>query len=344
MRKRSSLIIISVLVILTAFSIFVFTRKNRAGTVDQDERNFSYKDTAEITKIFIADKEGDQAVLERTKDGWVVNKKYPCRPDAILNLMEAIKNVEVKMPVSKSAKEGVLKYMASTAFKVEIYRGDDRVKQYYVGHETPDSEGTYMLLSDPETGENYPNPFVTFIPGFQGFLQPRYIAKENEWRNTVVMNFTPPQMKSITVNHNAHPDSSFTIEILDTKTFRLKNNKQQELSFDERLMKQYLAYFQNLNYEALFTGTNKKLQDSLSSQKPFVNISVTTNDFKTSEYKFYYKPPTALNPEHGITYTYDPDRLYLNFENGREWALIQFFVFGKLFVTPEYFGSYSVKK
>jgi hypothetical protein len=344
MKKRSSYYIIILLLVLSGVSILVFVKKNKKGTVDTESRNFSFKDTAAITKIFIADKEGDQSTLERTKDGWYVNKKFKCRSDAILNLMEAIKNIEVKMPVSRNAKPGVLKNMASTAFKVEIYNGNDLVKQYYVGYETPDSEGTFMLLTDIESGENYEDPYIVFIPGFQGFLQPRYIAKENEWRNTTVMNFTPPQIKLISLQNHEHADSSFTIELVDTKTFILKDSKQQQLSYDEKKMKQYLAYFQNLNYEALFTGTNKRLEDSLAGSSPFATITVSGNDFKAYNYKFFFKKPTGLVPEHGVEYTHDPDRLYLRFENDREWALIQFYVFGKLFVTPQYFGSYSVKK
>jgi hypothetical protein len=50
-------------------------------------------------------------------------------------------------------------------------------------------------------------------------------------------------------------------------------------------------------------------------------------------------------PEHGVTYSNDPDRLYLRFANDKEWALIQYFVFGKLLVTPPYFApATSVKK
>jgi hypothetical protein len=339
MKKRSSLIVMVLLIGLVGFSIYVYKNKKKSGTINEEARNFSYKDTAAITKIFIADKEGDQSTLVRTKTGWVVNNKFACRPDAIiLNLLEVVKNVEVKMPVSKKAKEGVLKIMASSSQKVEIYVGDEKVRQYYVGHETPDSEGSYMLLSDPESGENQEEPFVCFIPGFQGYLMPRFIAKENEWRNTTVVNYTPPQMKQIRVNYPAQPDSSFTIEVMNTNAFKLKNGKGEEIPYDVNKMKQYLAYFQNLSYEALFTGKSKKLEDSLAQQKPFGIITVVSNNFKSEDYKFYYKQPTSLIPEHGIVYKYDPDRLYLRYSNDKEWALIQYFVFGKLLITQNYFS------
>src|SRR6218665_1099686 len=140
--KKTSLVIIAILIVLAAVSIYIYTSKSKLSTINQDERAFAFKDTAAITKIFIADKEGDQSTLVRTKNGWVVNNKYNCRADAILNLLEVIKNVEVKMPVPKQGREAVVKFLASTAMKIEIYAGDDLVKQYYVGHESPDNEGS----------------------------------------------------------------------------------------------------------------------------------------------------------------------------------------------------------
>lgn len=345
--KKNSLVIIVVLIVLAGFSIYIYTSKSKLTTVKQDERSFAFKDTAAITKIFIADKEGDQSTLVRTKQGWVVNDKYSCRSDAILNLLEVIKNVEVKMPVPKEAKANLLKFMASNAMKVEIYVGDDLVKQYYVGHESQDYEGSYMLLTDIESGKNFENPFICFIPGFNGYLKPRYIAKENDWRDRVVINYTPPQMKQIKVQYfDMYADSSFSIDLLNTTTFKLGNKKNQDIVFDEAKMKQYLAYFQNISYEGLITNLNRKLQDSLSLVQPFCVISVLGTDNKNHEYKFFRKQFSGdENPELGVKYDFDPDRLYLRFDNDREWAICQYYVFGKLFATTNYFSPpASVKK
>jgi hypothetical protein len=348
MKKYSSLIIIGILVLLAGLSIYLYRSKSKLSTVDKDSRNFSYKDTAAITKIFIADKEGNHSTLVRTKTGWVVNDKYACRSEAILNLLEVIKNVEVKMSVPKEARQNVIKYMATRSMKVEIYAGDELVKQYYVGHETDDSEGSFMLLTDVESGKNFDEPYACFIPGFIGFLQPRFIAKENEWRDRIVINYIPPQIKEISVKHfDAPKDSSFSIELVDTKTFHLKNADGVIIPFDEARLKQYLVYYQNISYEVLITNKNKKLQDSLAAQQPFCEISVTTKQFSTDVYKFYRKKFAGdVNPEMGVKYEYDPDRLYLRFANDKEWALGQYFVFGKLMTSRNYFNPQptTVKK
>ena len=339
MQKRSSFFIIGVLLLLSGVAVFVYKTKGKTTTVEEEARNFSFKDTASITKIFIADKNGNKSLLQRTNKGWMVNNNYPCRSDAILNLMEVIKHVGVKMSVQKKTKQAILKVMSTQAIKIEIYTGTKLVKQYYVGNEPPDSEGSYMLLTNIETGENYADPYLCYIPGFVGFLKPRYIANATEWRDRLVINYTPPQIKQIKVEHLNYPDSSFTIELISTSKFKLYDGKKNELAFNEVKLKQYLAYYQNISYEYLFTGQNKKLQDSLSAQKPFCKITVFGNGFNTNEYKFYYKQPKQKVPEMGLNYTYDPDRLYLRFANDEEWALAQYFVFGKLLITPLYFKN-----
>ncbi len=347
MKKNSSFILIAILLALAGISVYIYKSKSKLSTVDDGSRDFAYKDTAAITKIFIADREGREATIERGKTNWVVNGKFNCRTDAVLNLMEMIRNIEVKMPVNKAEREAVIKFMAANAFKIEIYAGEKLVKQYYVGHETPDSEGSYMLLTDPDTGENYKDPYVCFIPGFKGYLMPRVITDENEWRDRIVLNFIPPQIREIKVQHfDGAPDSSFSIQLQNASTFKLKNYKGDDLSYDEVKMKQYLAYFQNISYEVLITGKNKKLQDSLSMQKPFCIIQVAMVDAQVKEFKFYRKQYEGTpDPEHGINYSYDPDHLFMSFANGKEWALIQYYVFGKLLITPNYFLTQaSVKK
>lgn len=347
MKKRSSFLIIAILLLLCGVSIYVYRSKTNLSTVDQEDRQFAVKDTASITKIFIADKEGRKASIVRGEKSWVVNDKFNCRTDAILNLLEVIKNIDVKMPVERTTRETVIKFMSSKAIKVEIYAGTKLIKQYYVGMETPDSEGSYMLLTDIDNGENYKDPYVCFIPGFKGYLLPRYIADENEWRDRVAINHTPPEIKQIEVRHNDMPaDSSFSIELASVTQFKLKDGKGRELPFDELRMKQYLAYYQSVSYENLITGRSQKVQDSLTQVKPFCVITVTGTDSHKNDYKFFRKQYTGeLDPEHGIDYTYDPDRFFIRFDNDKQWALGQYYVFGKLLMTPAYFTpGTSVKK
>ena len=342
--KRSRLYL-AILVVLIPAAILFFIR-NPFKSFDANPRNFSFKDTASVTTIFLADKNGGTCKLERTAEGWMANQKYKCRSEAILNLLEAIKQVDVKMPVRKEMQPAIIKELASGAVKVEVYAGDELVRQFFVGHEAEDGEGSYMLLSDVGSGKNFEEPYICWIPGFVGFLQPRFITNENEWRDRVVMNYIPPQLKSIQVDYSgAYADSSFAILLNGTTQFSLLW-KGSTIAFEEARMKQYLAYFQNISYEVLLTGKSKKLQDSLYKAGPFCRITLTKTDGSSDQYKFYRKQFLGdVNPDFGVRYDYDPDRLYMSFDKDNQWALVQYFVFGKILASPSYFSPLiSVKK
>jgi hypothetical protein len=344
--KRKSLLVIAALLLLGAVALYLHFSRQPGTTSGDASRQFGYRDTASITSIFIADKEGSRSEVRRTPKGWIVNNKYACRGEAILNLLEVIRNVEVKMPVPRPSRESVIRIMAAASLKVEIYAGDELVRQYYVGHETADGEGSFMLLSDPETGRNYPDPYVCHIPGFNGYLQPRYIAKEQEWRDRMVINYIPPQIASVEMVHTGQPDSSFVIELVDNNSFVVKDGRGRPLDFDQDRVKQYLGGLQNVSYEALITGMNPRLLDSLEKVVPFSKLIVSGRSFRKEVYSFYRKKFLGdMNPELGVTFDHDPDRLYMRFNEGREWAICQYFVFGRILQNSSWLlREQSVKK
>jgi hypothetical protein len=348
MKKSSSLIVIAILVLLAGVSIYLYKNNKTVSTLDKDARNFKIDDTSSITKIFMADKNGGKVTLDR-KDAntWIVNGKFPARKDAISLLLYTMKMLDVKSPVSKSAKKSVLQLMTTHSVKVEVYSGDELIKQYYVGHENQEMDGTYMLLTDIESGENFPDPFLVFIPGFNGYLSSRYFLKEEEWRERLLISYTPLDLKSIKMELMESQDSSFVINLNSTTSFALQKLNGQSLPFDEVKMKQYLAYFQNLSYEFLLGDNNgKKLRDSLLNVPAFTRLSITDKKGQMRTFDFLHKKSTAeINNKYGKNYVYDPDRLYLRFDDNKEVALIQFYVFGKILQNYGYFlPSNSVKK
>lgn len=336
--KKSSVITIIILVALAVAAIFVYKNKGRSSTIDKEASDFGLKDTASVDKIFMADKNGQKVLLERKPGGWTVNGKYEARPDAIDMLLYTIRMVEVKSPVSKASREMVIKIMAGKSVKLEVYSKGKKVKQYYIGHPTQDHTGTYMLMTDPETDENYKDPFITHIPGFNGYLSTRYFVEEADWRDRLMINYRPPQIRQIKLDLHEIPDSSFVIDLFSMQRFGLKNGKGQQLPFSEERLKQYIAYFQNVNCEFVLEKT-EPLVDSLSkSAVPFATLTVTDRDNGQNVTYFYHKQPIASkNEQYGVDYKYDPDRLYVKFNGGKDYGVAQYYVFGKMLQTYGYF-------
>lgn len=336
--KKSTIILLSILIALAGFSIYIYKNKSKTSTIDKEASDFKYKDTASIDKIFLADKEGKQILVERKAEGWLLDGKYHVRPDVIDLLLYTIRSVEVKSPVSKNGRTSVIKIMAAKSTKVELYSKGEKVKQYYVGHTTQDHLGTYMLLTNLETNENYSAPFITHIPGFDGFLNTRFITDEIDWRDRTVINIRPPQIKYIKMELHEIPDSSYMIDLISMQRFTLKTLKGKNLPFQESRIKQFIAYFLNVNCEAAL-DEKSNLVDSLTKKAlPFATITITDRNSKTQSINLFHKEPNASkNAEYGVDYKYDPDRLYIRYNDDKAFGLGQFYVFGKILQTYAYF-------
>ncbi len=343
MKKNQGIVLIIILLFLGGIAVWVKKQKGKSSTLNEEAKKFKVEDTASINKIILSDKKGNSLTLEKINNKWIVNNKYNVRPDAIQTLLYTIKMVEVKYPVPKSMRAGVLRLMSGLATQVRIYSNNELIKQYYVGHNTQDYEGTFMLLTDVESNENYDEPFVCHIPGFNGFLSVRYFTNMEEWRSRTVINVTPPELSYVEYKNLEYPDSSFKIEIITPNEFAVYNGKQEKIDAQPLKVKQYLAYLQNLNANNILTNTEKHIVDSVAKIQPFAILNLyykKTSSVKS--YYFYYKPSTPeINSKYGKEYKYDPDHLYIRYPsietNEIETALIQYYVFGKIFQTYKYF-------
>ncbi|GIV28333.1 MAG: hypothetical protein KatS3mg027_2147 [Bacteroidia bacterium] len=344
MKKNwGTLLLLGILALLVVIALWVKNIKGKSSTLNEEAKRFKVEDTASITKIILSDKKGNTVTLERKKEGWYVNDTYKVRPDAIQTLLYTIRMVEVKYPVPKSMKAGVLRTMAGFATQVKIYSGKKLIKQYYVGHNTQDYEGTFMLLTNLDEDKNYDDPFICHIPGFAGYLTVRYFTNAEDWRSNLVINATPPELNYVEYKNFEKPDSSFKIEIINTNELVVFNGNGQKINAQPIKVKQYLAYLQNLNANKLITHLNKKLVDSIAMIQPFAQLKLSyKNPPHIKTYSFYYKPSTPeINSKYGKDYKYDPDLLFVRFPawetSETETALIQYYVFGKLFQNYSYF-------
>lgn len=345
-KNKKNRILIILVIVLGSLSIWLVVNKSK-GTIKEALKDFAIADTGSITKIFLADKNKRTVTLEKIAPGkWTVNSKYSARPDAIRTLLYTMKAMEVKSPVGKKAVDNVVKDLAAGGVKVEVYKGDELIKLYYVGGETPDLLGTYMLLADPETRVNSSVPFVMYIPGFDGFLTTRYFVSEQEWRQQHVFTYYPPDIKNVKVEFPSTPNDGFQINQIRDNKFEViaLSSGSATATLDTLSARQYISYFQNLQYE-IIEKLDKHYTDSILKTKPFNIITVTNKKNEQNKVSFYYKKPAegALD-EKGNIAVYDPERVHAVINNGADFVTVQYYVFGKIFQPIGYFSPKSIVK
>ncbi|MFI5164460.1 MAG: hypothetical protein ACHQHP_04345, partial [Bacteroidia bacterium] len=337
-----------IFIVAASLSMWLYLHKSE-GTIRKELYEFAVDDTSSINKIYMANMAGKQVTLEKTKPGyWQANGKFKARADAIKNLLVTIKDMRVMQPVAKSALENISKDLATSSTKVEIYQNNKLVKMYYVGADTQDGLGTFMLLSNPETGENSTLPFVVAIPGFNGFLSVRYFLDQETWREKNIFAFYPDQISSISVKFPHQPDSSFTFSLSDANKISLADGKGNNISdFDTLKAKRYIIYFSNIQYESMKNDMRKSLRDSVFSKGPVHIFELKDREGKIHTMKTFTKPPADPNdvdPETGQRVTEDIERMYVLINEDKDIAVIQYFALGKLFHGLSYFEKSSAPK
>jgi hypothetical protein len=335
--KRNTIILIAVL-ILGAITVYLVMNSGPAS-VAKELRDFAYTDTAGIDKIFLADKTGKQVTLVRNTDGtWTVNEKFIARQDAINNLLATAYNLSVREPVGAKAREGVIKNLITGSVKCELYSNGELKRLYFVGGETPDMLGTYMLLADPETQENSSEPFIMEIKGFNGYLTTRYSPDEKEWRDKAAFRYYVPDIRSVKVEHADMPDASFIVMQSPNMQYGLQSADGKPLPFDTAQVRQYISYFIRLGFTEFHNDFSKK--DSVMASQPAHIITVQDASGKKNVVKFYHKSGSGVLGADTLPGAprYDVDNMWATVNDGKDFVLVQYYVFGKLLQTPAYFA------
>lgn len=346
MKKNKILIITSLLLILITL-LFLFT--DTESTFISSSNEFAISDTASITKIFLADKKTHKVLLTRTDNGWKVNNKYEARKEAINLLLQALNQIRIKQPVPKAMHNFIIKTLASTSIKTEIYQKKYRidffglfkafpyeklVKIYYVGPAAQDNMGNFMLI------ENTDCPYIVYLPGFRGFVSPRYSQYEEDWKDHTVFNYKMNQIASLQVEFPSDMKQSY--EIVNHKSqFQLFKlfPKTEILNFDTLNIVSVLISFEKVNYEKQLTNSLRQGQlDTILHTMPIAIITI--KDDKGNINKVRTARMKAVEGEldyDGKPLIYDRDRLYAIIEQTGEIVMIQYFVFSPLMRPLSFF-------
>lgn len=331
--KNNRILIIAIVVLTIVVSYFIYTSDSR--TLRGELSDFAVEDTAAIDKIFLADKLGHTSLLTRVSSTeWKIGE-FVARQDAINNLLFTLKKMTVKAPVAKSMQSKVLKDMSGIGQrKIEIYSGGRLLKTIFVGVETMDKMGTYMLI------EGSTVPFEVHIRGHRGFLQGRFITDDRLWRDPVIFRYDYRDIRKVAVSYPELPQQNYAV-LYDGKKPSLEVAGK-PVAADSLALYEYLNAYKNVVYEYIVSETfPEATKDSILMSRPFVQISVTDKAGKTTAIQGFRRAagPEETDPE-GKPLKYDLDRMY-GYLNGKDFLLVQYFQFDRLLKEPASFVSTS---
>ena len=273
--KKTHFYLVSI--ILLILLIFIVINKNQSqSSLRFDKRNFAIEDTVSINHIILQNRNLEKITLTRDPqhNQWLLNDSIQANRYLINLLLKTIKEMRVKQPIARAALPNIIKRMAIQHTKVEVFQNNKKIKTIYVGGETQDQLGTFMMI------EGAVEPYIMHIPGFNGYLSSRFSCKKELWRSKKVFE---RNMKTAKYR--------FTHEL---KMNDISNNNIENLK--------------KIHCEAYLTNNDNFHINDIKQREPFFVITTITKENKTEELYCIRKKP--VNKHKYDKHKYDRERFY----------------------------------
>jgi hypothetical protein len=298
-----------------------------------ERRDFAITDSAGLDKIYLADKSGRHLLLEKIQGTWMVNGLYEANQGWLKQLLHTITKVRVKSPVPKKGVNAVIKNLATSHIKVELYVKGDLQKVYFVGGGTQDDLGTYMWIENSEV------PFICEVPGFQGVLTPQFSLNEQVWRSRKIFGLNPETIQEIEVTYHDSIKKGFKV-LLEGAALKVFQGPQLLNPIDSMFVKYYVGLYREVHAEAFGMLYQNEKPDSLRKLPWWCQIKVRSTSGK-KYLEIYQMPVNARTKQQfnteGNALLVDPERYYAFADGTQDVMIIQDYVFAPLLRTAQDF-------
>ncbi len=364
--KKQTKIVLIVAAVVAVVAVVVALSRSRSATFDQD---YHIADTSTITRVFIADKQDNHVTLQREADSnWVVDGQYAANQPLVDLLLETLRDMRIRQQVNKNAIPNAVKDLAARAIKVEVYQRKPLVSlfggrialfprerltaTYHVGRETQDMMASFMYREGDKV------PYIIHIPGFRGFLTPRFPADPLKWRSHTIVDLDVWAIARVELSLPETPAESFAVvREGEGFAFELLEPHRRVDGFDTARVAQMLSSFTWLNFDEFASIVPNSFADSCVSGAPRSILRVTDTAGHTTQVATYIKysnPEDRVNMADDEMYeTFDLDRLYAIVQRSadgsgsgvapQDTVLIQYFAFDNIFQPASYFIGKDIK-
>ncbi|KWW29759.1 MAG: hypothetical protein AUK63_909 [bacterium P3] len=353
MKRKKNIVVICIAAACAAIAAWVAIRGSRTSTFEQD---FHIEDIASVCRVHISDKENNSVLLERIEgapadSSWMVDGEHLASQPVVDLMLETLHSMRIRQQVNKNAASNVIKRISTSHVKVEVYRKCHRIDwfggklrwfphekleaTYYIGFETQDQMASYVYREGDKL------PYIIHIPGFRGFLAPRFPTSGIAWRSHRIVALDIKHLARVELQIPASPEESFAI-YRDGDDFRMELTETHRPvdGFDTARVAQMLSSFTNLNFDEFARAVPNTEFDSSLARTPRAILRITGTDGRTREVKTYikYHNPDDLRamPDPEMYEMFDVNRLYAVIDDS-DTVLIQYFVFDNILQPASYF-------
>lgn len=355
MKKNTLYIIIAaILVVITIFVVLFKTNVIKSAGDQLDHDAFAIKDTASITKIFMADMDGNYVLLQRTDRGWTVCDSILVMKPIMEEFLNTVNNLTVKQIVPKSGQNTINKVLSTSAVKVDIYQyapkfkifgiafgtKERKTKTYYMGPATMDNMANFALLEGSDA------PYIVYIPGFRGFATPIYSTNFADWINHDVFQTKITRIQSAEFIDLEHPEESFKVVKTGARFFDLYNYQNEKVvAYDTLKLIDMLSEFRDKNFEDKILTFSAAKIDSIYHEQHFKTIILTDIEGNKTTMELCHLYNLMEDEDGNTTMEKNDDNFYglINHDYNNIY-LMQYFHFDRQVQPLSYFTHQTLQK
>lgn len=262
--KRIGLAILVILLL-----IFLIWNGYQDATPDiASEFRYKVEDVQDVVKIELLDHLGQEVILKRKGDYWMLNDSFRVRENAISNLLDAISRIELQVIPGAQALNTLVKDLTTHGVRTRLYDKDNQLlKGYVIGGSTPDDRGNYIIM------EGADRPAVVHIPGWEGVLQTRFTMPVNDWKDRIIFRYEVDEIDELVVTYHDQEESNFVIRSQDGRLIVSPHDDSHSVGDPRKgAAEAYLRSYQSVGAEQILPYD--AVLEAIRDQTPFVTFQL----------------------------------------------------------------------
>ena len=301
--------------------LIVFRSRSPFGKTNS---SFVSEPKKEITKIEFS--EGRKRLtLEKKGESWLINGKMESRKSGILFILRILKEIKIKSPVSQDLFESEITNRNVLPVKVKVYEKRRLLKTFLVYKTRSNTYGNIMKIKEVS------NPFIVYIPGYEGDIGSGFTLNELFWQPFTVFNLLPSEIGSVNLENLSDTASSFSITNRDNYCF-LSCNAGKLNGWDSSLVIRYLSYFAWVPFESWAFEIGENERKIIEARQPLYRMTVFTATGRKSVLTLW-----GMLKADSVTAYIDSDRLLGKTEENDDLFIMRYFDIDPLLKKRSYF-------
>lgn len=315
--KRSTIALSAILLILVAGYFLYLSSGNEPDNIFHIEDG-SLVTEIEMDKVVRGEPAESMKLTKNEAGDWMVNDQYTAITTKVENLIKTMTQIRVVAPIEKAGQASGLQLLKKNHTKVRISGEDGELKEYLIGATDSQHSANIMMI---DGGEKI---YMVSKPGFTGYVSVFFSTRSIEWRERILFNLTPQNIKRIVIDYPTTPEEA---------GFELRRDAEGDpWMMEEGVIAnldqagRYVDFFEGkISAESFANAAFPEMRDSLPTREADVVFEYETLTGKGGTLKLFTRPENVNN--------------YFGYLEGKpELYTIQRFVMDKYLKTKQFFA------